>query len=260
MNGKVTLQRAGPIATITMDRPEKLNALTAPMRRNLIDTLTDAAHDPLIAAVILTGAGGAFCAGGDIGTLQKLKANNDQEGFVALLDEGRQAVDLLRTMPKPTIAMIDGPAQGGGCILALACDLRYCSERATFGLPMITIGLGSDWGGTHMLVELVGPARAFEILGAAQILDAEEAYALRLVNRVHPAEMLSERVTAFAQRFANHPQASLARLKRTIAVARSGSFDATAEVERECQLENFNQPECADLITAFLDKRPSHTT
>lgn len=248
---------ASSIATITIDRPDKRNALTGPMRDALRRTVAAAAEDPAVRAVVLTGGGRAFCAGGDIGVLADLKRREDAAAFEQLLDEGRAIVHLLRSMPKPTVAMVNGPAFGAGCFLAIACDVRLCGESASFGVPLIKLGLGPEWGGTFLLPRLIGPARTLEMLYTGEPIGAQEALRLGLANRVWPDTDLAPQTHAFVARLLEKPPAVLARLKQAINATLDLSYDETAVLERRWQMENFASPDCTEGIAAFLEKRPA---
>lgn len=247
---------ANGIATVTINRPEKLNALAGTMRGDLLSALSRADSDPMVRVIVITGAGRAFCAGGDIGYLHELKSRNDEAGFVRLLDEGRAVVDLLRGSRKPTIAMVNGPAFGAGFFIAIACDLRLCAASATLGAPFVKLGLGPDWGGTYLLPRIVGTAKALEMLYTGEGVTAGEALRIGLVNRVWPDDELRGRTYELAATLAQRAPEVLARHKQAIYHTMDGSFDTTADLERRFQLENFRSPACAEGISAFLEKRP----
>ncbi|HUU45088.1 MAG TPA: enoyl-CoA hydratase, partial [Acidobacteriota bacterium] len=253
----IRIDASRDIATITIARPDKRNALTDPMRAALLRTVTAAAADPRTRAVVLTGGGRAFCAGGDIAVLADLKRRGNEAEFERLLDEGREIVRLLRTMPKPTIAMVNGPAYGAGCFLAIACDLRLCGESASFGVPLVKLGLGPEWGGTFLLPRLIGPARTLEMLYTGEPIDAHEALRLGLANRVWPDAELAAHTQAFVARLLEKPPAVLSRLKQAVGATMDLSYDETAVLERRRQMENFASPDCAEGIAAFLEKRPA---
>src|SRR5215212_1792153 len=159
----IETQIADHIATITLNRPDKLNAFTGTMREDLLD---------------------AFCAGGDVAYMASLQASNDQASFRKLLDAGRDVVLEIATMAKPVIASVNGVAAGAGCNLALACDYRIASEQAKLGETFIRIGRHPDWGGTWLLPRLVGRGRATELMMTGRMVDAQEALAIGMVDRV----------------------------------------------------------------------------
>src|ERR1051326_1941458 len=168
------------ITTITLDRPEKLNAFSGTMREDLLAALRGAEGG----VVVITGAGRAFCAGGDVEFMATLQETNDVERFRKLLDAGRDVVMQIATMPKPVIAAVNGVAAGAGCNLALACDYRIASEQAKFSESFVRIGLHPDWGGTWLLPRLIGPSRAVEMEGAGRFGGPDQTPADGLVDRV----------------------------------------------------------------------------
>lgn len=244
------------IAAITINRPEKLNALADSMRGDLLSILRNVDSDPSVRVITITGAGRAFCAGGDIGYLRDLKSRGDEAGFVRLLDEGKAVVQLLRESDKPAIAVVNGPAYGAGFFIALACDLRLCGESASLAAPFVKLGLGPDWGGTYLLPRMVGTSAALEMLFTGEAVTAENALRIGLANRVWPDAELHARARAFALSLVHMPAAVLARHKRAIYQTMDHSFETTAELERQFQLENFRSPASTEGITAFLEKRP----
>ena len=176
------------VATLTMNRPERLNALSRPMLEAMLEALPRLAEDPAVGVVVLTGAGRAFCAGGDV----KAMAEGSESGE-GVLEEKAQALRSrmeisrwLHEMPKPTIAMVRGAAAGAGLSLALACDLRIASDTARFGTAFARVGYPGDFGGSFFLTRIVGTAKARELYFTADMLDAREALALGLANRVVP--------------------------------------------------------------------------
>ena len=168
------------IVTITLNRPEKLNAFVGHMRRDLAEALEARRQRSNVRVVVITGAGRAFCAGGDVGYMAELIERQDTEEFSRLLGAARRVVTAIRQMTKPVIAAVNGPASGAGCNLALACDLRIASTEATFSQSFVKLGLHPDWGGTYFLPQLVTPNRACEMFFLGETIDAEEA--LRLGN------------------------------------------------------------------------------
>src|SRR5256886_12928936 len=151
------------ITTITLNRPEKLNALAGHMRRDLAEALEAAGSERSVQVVVITGAGRAFCAGGDVAAMADLIKRHDADEFSRLLGSGRRVVTAIRQMTKPVIASINGPAFGAGFNLALACDLRIASSKATFSQSFAKVGLHPDWGGSYFLPRLVTPNKACEL-------------------------------------------------------------------------------------------------
>ncbi len=254
-SGKILCDIADGVAAITINRPEKLNALTDGMRGELLASVRRVDSDPNVRVITITGAGKAFCAGGDIEYLKHLKETNDEKEFVRLLDEGRALIQTLRDSHKPTIALVNGPAFGGGLIIAMACDIRICSRTASFGVPFIKIGLGPDWGGTYLLTRIVRIAKALEMLLTGERLSAEEALRVGLVNHVWPLEELHRRGGEFAAQLTTWPPEIVARYKRAVYHAANHSFDDSADLERQYQLENFRSDQLSDGVAAFLERR-----
>jgi len=160
---------ANGIATITLNRPEKLNAFTGTMREDLLAALQTCERDDAARVIVITGAGRAFCAGGDVEYMASLQKTNDTASFRKLLDAGRDIVLQIVSMEKPVIASINGIAAGAGCNLALGCDYRIASDQAKLGETFVRIGLHPDWGGTWHLPRLVGRSRALELCMTGRI-------------------------------------------------------------------------------------------
>jgi len=236
------------VTTITLDRPEKLNAFAGTMREDLLAALRGAEGN----VVVLTGAGRAFCAGGDVEYMASLQETNDVDGFRKLLDAGRDVVVQIATMPKPVIAAVNGVAAGAGCNLALACDYRIASAQAKFGESFVRIGLHPDWGGTWLLPRLAGASRAFEMMATGRMVDAGEALRIGLVDRV--ADDLAAETETLARTIAAAPPALLADLKRALAASRTNGLGAQIELESEHQLRAFQSAEARQRIMAFLKR------
>jgi enoyl-CoA hydratase/carnithine racemase len=251
----ILADRAGPVATIRFNRPEKLNALIPEMREDLLRSFDAVEKTAEVRVIVLTGEGRGFCAGGDVEYLLQLKESGDREGFCRILDEGTEIVRRFRASPKPTIAAINGPAVGGGLILALACDLRFAAESAVLGMPFARVGMGPDWGGTWMLTRLAGTARALDLFFTARLVSAREALATGLVNQVFPDSRLPGEVRAVAERIAEFEPDIHARYKRAVYAAEGGDLESALEVERRCQLEFFDHDEFADRVGRFLEGR-----
>jgi 2-(1,2-epoxy-1,2-dihydrophenyl)acetyl-CoA isomerase len=238
------------ITTITLNRPEKLNAFAGTMREELLAALRAAEGRVLV----ITGAGRAFCAGGDVEFMAGLQRERNIAAFRKLLDAGRDVVIQIATMPQPVIAAINGIAAGAGCNLALACDYRIASDQAKLGETFVRIGLHPDWGGTWLLPRLVGRSRAFELLASGRIIDAQEALAIGMVDRV--ASDLAGEVNAFARALADGPAVAIAGIKRALAASERNDLRAQLELEAEHQASAFLSDDAAERIAAFLQKRP----
>lgn len=223
-------RRADGVALVTLNRPDRLNAMNTELMTALCEVLAEAANDHAVRCVVLTGTGRAFCAGGDV------KAMATGGGALGTSVEGSVAAQLvhgvrelrhfqertsyaLHTMPKPTLAMVNGPAMGAGLSLALACDLRVASDQARFGTAFRNVALTGDFGGSYFLQRLVGMARARELYFTGEILDAERAWHLGLVNRVVPHERLRDETMALAAQLAAGPTLAFALMKENLNLA-----------------------------------------
>jgi enoyl-CoA hydratase/carnithine racemase len=249
------VDRDGPIGTLTLNRPEKLNAFFGTMRDEIADGLASLGADETVRAVIVTGAGRAFCAGADVNYLADLIQSKQLKEAMALVDAGRRVVRTIRQMPKPVIAALNGPAAGGGANMALACDLRIASERAGIGQTFNRIGLHPDWGGTYAVPRLVGPARAAELFFLAEIVDAREAERIGLVNRVVPHERLMEEARSWADRLARKPALSLRLAKQAIQQSLASDLEQMLAYELEAQRACFESADALEGTAAFLEKR-----
>src|SRR5258707_773333 len=198
----ITVQNRDHITTITLDRPDKLNAFAGTMREELVDALRVAEGEKSCRVVVITGAGRAFCAGGDVDFMAGLQRNGNVDAFRKLLDAGREIVLQIANMPKPVIASINGVAAGAGCNLALACDYRLASNVAKLGETFVRIGLHPDWGGTWLLPRLVGYGRAMELLMTGRMVNADEALRIGMVDRLLPAAGLAAETEYLARAIA----------------------------------------------------------
>lgn len=251
----VRVEVEGAVGTLTLDRPEKLNALFGAMRDEIADGLAELGRDDGVRAVIVTGAGRAFCAGGDVGYLAELVKTQAVEEAMRLVDAGRSVVRTIARMPKPVVAALNGPAAGGGANLALACDLRIASDRASIGQTFNRIGLHPDWGGSYFLPRLVGPARAAELFFLAEMVDAREAERIGLVNRVVPHERLMPEVREVAERLAAKPRLAVRLAKEAVRRSLDATMDEMLEYEMEAQRACFRSPDALEGMRAFLEKR-----
>ena len=250
----------GPVGTVTLSRPDKLNALTVDMVQELKDALTMLAGTAAVRAIVLTGAGRAFCAGADVGLLRRLIEHFDHAMASRLVDGMRGVSAVMREAPQPVLASINGVAAGGGANLALGCDLRIAAEGAQIGQVFTKIGLHPDWGGTFFLPRLVGPAKALELLIGAEMVDAADAARLGIVNRVVPAAQLAEATRAWARQIAEAPPLAVRRLKQAVYRSERASLDEMLTYELDAQLECFRSADGKEGIAAFFEKRPPHFT
>lgn len=244
------------IGTITLNRPEVMNALGGAMREDILSRLQEAATDPAVRCMIITGAGAAFCAGGDIANMVEMQSKNDASVLKQRMTLGGKVVQFIRHMSKPVIAAINGAAAGAGMNLALACDIRYGSDRARFAESFVKIGLVPDWGGHYLLTQLVGTGRALELIMTGDRIDAEEAYRLGIINRIFPHETFQEEVRTFAKRLADGPAETLARIKRGVYIGATGTLAETLAHEEQAQGVVFLSADAREGTRAFLEKRP----
>lgn len=252
---RVLLDVEDGVGTLTLNRPEKLNAFVGDMRDRIADGLDQLAADDDVRVLVVTGRGRAFCAGADVGYLSELVEGQRMEEARALVEAGRRVAKTIVEAPKPVIAALNGPAAGGGANLALACDLRIASERAAIGQTFNRIGLHPDWGGTYFLPRLVGEARAAELFFGAEMVDAEEAERIGLVNRVVPHDELGDAVAELAGRLAAKPSLPLELAKRAVRTSLDASLDEMLDYEVEAQIRCFQSDDAREGIRAFLEKR-----
>jgi 2-(1,2-epoxy-1,2-dihydrophenyl)acetyl-CoA isomerase len=245
----------GSIATLVLNRPERLNALNNDLSTALNGALTRIASDHTIHVVILTGAGRAFCAGGDLAVIGKGREQEDATQLAPILRSGMQAVLKIRSMPQPVIAAVNGPAAGAGMNIALAADVRFCVEGAVFGQNFVRVGLFPDYGGTFFLPQLVGPAIAAEMFYTGDMIDSKTAQRLGLVNHVIPTDRFEEEIRIFAQKIANGPQIAIRATKHALFDPHREALVAALEREVEYQLRCFHSKDCKEGIGAFLEKR-----
>jgi len=245
----------GPVATITLDRPEALNALTVPVKVALHEALESFGRDRAVRAVILTGAGRAFCAGQDL-------AEREQPHAAPLEVEVRERynpiIRAIRSMGQPVIAAVNGVAAGAGASLAFACDLRIAAEEARFVLAFGRIGLVPDSGATWFLPRLVGSGKAAELALVGDAVDAAEALRLGLVSRVVPAERLMDEARALAAKIADGPPLAFALTKGAMQRAMTIELDEALEGEAKLQGIAGASADHAEGLAAFREKRPPH--
>jgi 2-(1,2-epoxy-1,2-dihydrophenyl)acetyl-CoA isomerase len=256
----ILVSEANGIATVTLNRPEKLNSFIGHMRRDLAEALEHAGSDRGIRVVILTGAGRAFCAGGDIAYMGELMERRDSDEFGRILGAGRRVISAIRSMTKPVIAAVNGPAAGAGFNLALACDLRIASSNATFSQSFVKIGLHPDWGGTYFLPRLVSPYKACELFFLGDAIDAAEALRLNIVNQVVAPEELEAATLQLAERLCAAPPIALAAVKQAVYESGTSDLDEMLRNETEAQLRCFDSEDVHEGVHAFFEKRDPHFT
>jgi 2-(1,2-epoxy-1,2-dihydrophenyl)acetyl-CoA isomerase len=242
------------IATITLNRPEKLNAFSGTMREDLLAALRESAADSAVRVVVITGAGRGFCAGGDVEFMSRLQQSGDVAAFRRLLDAGRDIVLQITSMSKPVIASVNGIAAGAGCNLALACDYRLASDQAKFSESFVKIGLHPDWGGTWLLPRLIGRSRALELFATGRIVDAAEALSIGIADRVVASSDLATETERLARAIAGASPLAIGSMKRALARSEHTDLRAQLELEAEHQIACFQSDEARTLIGAFVNK------
>jgi 2-(1,2-epoxy-1,2-dihydrophenyl)acetyl-CoA isomerase len=244
---------------LTMNRPDKLNALSPDMMSALVENLENAARSSAIGCVVLTGAGRGFCSGGDVSAMRERNEGDGPaptiEERVASLRRGEEASRLLHEMPKVTIAAVNGAAAGAGLSLAMACDLRIASSTARFGTAFARVGFSGDYGGTWSLTHLVGTAKARELYFLADIIDSAEALKIGLVNRVYPAESFADEVHSLARRIANGPTIAYSHMKANLNAAQTHAFTELLDREAWGQTLTGRTEDHREAVKAFLEKR-----
>src|SRR5438270_2353868 len=243
------------IATITLNRPEKLNALAGHMRRDMAEALEHASSDPEVRVVVITGAGRAFSTGADVRRMGELMESHDVEEFKRLLGAGRRVLTAIRQMLKPVVAAVNGPAYGAGFNLALACDIRLAAESASFSQSFVKVGLHPDWGGTYLLPRVVPTNIACEMFFLGDAFDAQEAQRFGIVNRVVPDSELMTETRKLAERLRDAPYASIAAAKHAVYMSWDSSLERMLQYETEAQLQCFQSEEARERVRAFLEKR-----
>ena len=253
---EVELSRSDGVLTITLNRPDVLNALNRAVHDGIYGGLQGAAADPAVRAVVITGAGRGFCVGQD---LQEFSSGaRDVAGN--LRQNYHRNVLAIRALQKPVIAAVNGPAAGAGLSLALACDVRIAADAASFVPAFISIGLVPDSGGTWLARRLLGTARAFEWLTTGRRLGAEEARSWGLVSEVVPAAELAERAQEVAQLFAAMPTRAVWETKRLLDTAETSTFEEQLELEARTQAELTQTRDFREGVAAFLQKRQPEFT
>ncbi len=246
------------VAVITLNRPERLNALTTGMARELLAALKTCARDDAIRCVVITGAGRGFSAGQDLAEFSQV---SDDFSVGDHLRRGYHRLVLaLRELEKPVIAAVNGVAAGAGLGVALAADMRIASDKASFVTAFIGIGLAPDSGVSWHLQRLVGPARAFELLATGRKVKAEEALSMGLVNQVVPAETLEETVNALARQLAQGPTRGIGLTKRALNRTATVSLAEALEYEAQVQDIAIRTQDHREGVQAFLEKRPPRFT
>ncbi len=247
----------GSICLLTLDRPDRLNALTVEVA-NEFNAAVREALEKGARVIVLTGAGRAFCAGGDMRQMQEIA--NTEGRVEAFFDEPlrilNESILLIRRTPVPFIAAVNGVASGGGCNLALACDLVVAAESAKFNQAFIKIGLVPDCGGTFMLPRLVGLKRAAELMFTGDLISAQRAAEMGMINSVAADGELMGQVMAMAEKLANAPTAAIGQIKQLLEASAVNDYGSQLDLERKAQIEAGQTKDFTEGVSAFLEKRP----
>jgi enoyl-CoA hydratase/carnithine racemase len=244
------------IATLALNRPDRLNALGDTLREDLHHAVGRAAADDDVRAVVITGVGKGFCAGGDVKAMHEGKqAGATRTALEKIAPLRDQVLLALRDAPKPVIAAVNGPAAGAGMNLALACDIRLASTTARFGQTFVRRGLHPDWGGTYFLPRIVGLAKAAELIFTGEMIDAAEALRLGLVSAVHPPEELMPATYALARKVADGPPLAIRLARRALYHNQEVDLRQALEFETFAQNVCYESDDAREGIRAFVEKR-----
>ncbi len=249
-------EQSDGIATITLNRPERLNAITFEVYRELTDFFAALGDEKDVRVVVITGAGRAFCSGGDVRDIIGALQERDAEG---LLDFTRLTCELIhnmRALPKPIIASLNGTTAGAGACIALASDIRIAAEEAKIAFIFVKVGLaGTDMGATYLLPRVVGLAKATELLMTGDFVSAAEAERIGLYNRVVPRDQLETATREFAEKLAHGPALGLAKTKEMLNREMHIGFEGALEAEAVAQALCMQTPDFREAHAAFLEKR-----
>ena len=253
----IKYELTGNVATITFNRPESLNALSLQLTKDLASAIEKAIEDKA-RAVILTGAGRAFCSGGDlVGMIEMQKKGISTLEPLRLM---HQVILQIRETPIPFVAAVNGVCAGAGTNFALACDIVFADQNAIFNEAFIKIGLSPDCGGSFFLPRVVGEKIAAELLMTGDSIDANRAVEIGMINRVTSAESLLAEAFAFAIRLSKQPTAVIGRIKKMVNASFSNDLTAQLDLEEKCQLESGNSPNFREGVTSFFEKRKPNFT
>jgi 2-(1,2-epoxy-1,2-dihydrophenyl)acetyl-CoA isomerase len=256
MTDDLLFEVSNRVATLTLNRPEKLNALSNAMIEAAISYLERAAVDAEVGAIVVTGAGRGFCAGGDVSAMSEaVEAPLTLEERIDRQRSAHRFAFLLHEIPKVTIAAVNGAAAGAGLGLALSCDLRLASDKAKLTTAFAKVGFGGDFGTTWQLTRLVGEARAKELFFLSEVLTANEALRIGLVNKVFPVENFQTEVRRIAERLASGPLVSYRYMKENVNLASVSDFRASLDREAFTHLRCGQTEDHREGVLAFVDKR-----
>ncbi len=251
----LTVEISQPIATVTVNRPNVLNALNLETVGELGTAFSMLEADPNVRAIIMTGAGEkAFVAGADITEFRGKSA----PAMIPFAKKGHDVARIMESMGKPIIAAVNGYALGGGCEMAMACDIRFAADTARFGQPEILLGLIPGMGGTQRLARLVGLGIARELIYGGEQISAQRAYEIGLVNRVFPLEQLIDETAKFAHKLAALPSHALKMAKLATNYGYDQSLDNGLMLETQCFAHCWSHPNLEEGVAAFLEKRKAN--
>jgi enoyl-CoA hydratase/carnithine racemase len=248
----VDLERRGPVAVLLLNRPEALNALSVEMLDDLGDHLAAIEGEPDLRAVVVTGNGKAFAAGADISHMAQASPLEAR----AYAQRGHHITNRIDSFPKPVIAAVNGYALGGGCELALACDIRLAAEEAVLGQPEVNLGIVPGWGGTQRLARATSPGFAKELIFTGRHVSAEEARAAGLVNHVYPRDELMDRAVEMGELIATKPPGAIAMAKEVVNLALEGDLHGHLAREMDAFALAFTTEDQREGMAAFFEKRP----
>ncbi|MFQ6014025.1 MAG: enoyl-CoA hydratase/isomerase family protein [Anaerolineae bacterium] len=244
------------VATIVLNRPERLNALNQKMAEEMRDAIQKCADDPGVRAVVIKGAGRAFSSGGDLKAMKEaIEKEESADFFKAPLRAIHELVLAIRNLPKPVLASINGVAAGAGLNMALACDLRIAAESAKFTQAFVNVGLIPDASGTYFLPRLIGLAKATQLFFSGEIVDAHQAEKLGLVNKVVADDRLEEATWEWATRLARGPTQALGRMKELLNQSLNADLKSQLKRERQAQQKSGETEDFIEGLRAFFEKR-----
>ncbi|MFA4916279.1 MAG: enoyl-CoA hydratase [Syntrophales bacterium] len=252
----IIFKKNNGVATIILNRPDSMNAIGGCIRENILDAIQDVKMDDDIRVLVLTGAGRAFCAGGNLKEMERLSVEVsliERRKFVRSISH--RIIQNIRTLEKPVIASVNGAAIGAGCNIALACDLRIASEKAKFSEGFVNMGLVSDYGGLYFLPRLVGPAKALELYLTGDMIDAREAERLGIVNKVVPHDELEKATYELANRIAKKAPLALGMIKEILYKGLNVDMVTELDMEADAQSVCLKTEDHREGVRAFLEKR-----
>lgn len=251
MYTSLLLKKENGVATVTLNRPEVYNAFNNALSCELQDALRNVDRDEKIRAVVLTGAGNAFCSGQDL----KAAVKEATSAFDSLKKYYNPIIKLMRNMPKPIVCRLNGIAAGAGCSLALACDIIVAAEEAALSEAFVHIGLVPDAGSSYFLPQLIGPQKAFELVSMGTKISAKEAFEIGMVNKVVPMGNLDEAIKYYTDYYTQAPTKAIGLMKKMLNKSLNSSLDEMLEYEAYCQETAVRTEDHQEGVRAFLEKR-----